>query len=58
MADLLHHYAMHLKDRESVQNHIKVMMEIFEALAMIDNPVSEEDCVVHLLPAFLNSSTC
>ena len=50
---------MHLKDRESVQNHIKVMMVIFKASAMIDDPVSEEeDHVVHLLPAYLNSSTC
>ena len=39
---------MHLKEGESVQNHVKVMTEIFEALAVIGDPVSEEDRVVHI----------
>ena len=37
---------MCLKEGES---HGKVMTEIFEALAVFDDPVSKEDCVVHLL---------
>ena len=35
--------------RESVNEHIKAMSEIFEALAAIGDAVTEEDRVVHLL---------
>ena len=38
-----------LKDGESVQNHVKVMTEIFDGLSVIGDPVEEEDRVVHLL---------
>ena len=48
-------YAMRLKEGESVQNHVKVMTEIFEALAVIGDPVSEEDRVVHLLASLPES---
>ena len=46
---------MHLKEGESVQNHAKVITEIFEALTVIGDPVSEEDLVVHLLASFPES---
>ena len=42
-------YSLRLKDGDSVHAHIKSMTEVFEALAVIDDPVSEEDQVVHLL---------
>ena len=43
------------KEEESVQNHVKVMTEIFEALFVIGDPVSERDCVVHLLTSLPES---
>ena len=46
---------MRLKEGDSVQNHVKVMTEIFEALAVIGDPVSEEDRVVHLLASLPES---
>ena len=42
-------YGLRLKDQESVQNHIKSMLEIFDELAVIGEPVEEEDRVVHVL---------
>ena len=48
-------YAMCLKEGESVQNQVKVMTEIFKALAVIGDPVSEEDRVVHLLASLPES---
>ena len=48
-------YSLRLKDGESVQKHIRKMTEIFEGLAVIDNPVSEEDRVVHLLASLPDS---
>ena len=45
-------YVMCLKEGESIQNHVKVMTESFEALAVIDDPVSEEDCVVIVVTAY------
>ncbi len=42
-------FLLKLKDGQSVHEHIKTMTELFEALAVIDNPVTEEDRVVHLL---------
>lgn len=48
-------YSLHLKEGESVQNHVRAMTEIFEALAVIGDPVSEEDCVVHLLASLPES---
>ena len=40
---------------ESVQEHVKSMTEIFDALSVIDDPVSEEDRVVHLLASLPES---
>ena len=42
-------FSLKLKDGESVHRHIKTMTEIFEALAVIGDAVSEEDRVVYLL---------
>ena len=44
-------YVMHLKKGESVQNHVKVITEIFEVLAVIGDSVSKEDCVVIVVAA-------
>lgn len=48
-------YRLRLKEGESVQNHIKAMTEIFEELSVIDDPVSDEDKVVHLLASLPDS---
>ena len=42
-------FSLKLKEGESVHRHIKVMTEIFEALAVIGDAVTEEDRVVYLL---------
>ena len=42
-------FSLKLKDGEAVHQHIKTMTEVFEALAVIGDPVTEEDQVVHLL---------
>ena len=48
-------YSLRLKDGESVQEHIKAMTELFDALAVMDSPVSDEDKVVHLLTSLPDS---
>ena len=48
-------YSLRLKEGESVQTHIKVMMESFEGLSVIGDPVGEEDRVVHLLASLPES---
>ena len=48
-------YALKLKEGESINEHIKAMSEIFEALAAIGDAVSEEDRVVHLLASLPES---
>ena len=48
-------YSLRLKDGESVQEHIKTMTEVFEALAVIGDPVTEEDRVVYLLASLPDS---
>ena len=42
-------YSLRLKEGDSVQEHIKAMIEIFNGLSVIGDPVSDEDRVVHLL---------
>ena len=37
------------KENESIQNHIKAMVETFDALSVIGEAVEEEDRVVHIL---------
>ena len=48
-------YSLHLKEGDSVQDHIRAMTEIFEALAVISDPVTEKDRVVHLLASLPDS---
>ena len=48
-------YGLKLRDSEPVQEHIKAMTEIFEELAVIGDPVEEEDRVVHILASFPES---
>ena len=47
-------FALKLKEGESVNEHIKSMSEIFEALAVIGDPIGDEDKVVHLLASLPN----
>ncbi len=42
-------FSLRLADDGAVQDHIKAMTEIFDALSVIDEPVKEEDRVVYLL---------
>ena len=42
-------YSLRLKEGEPVQEHIRKMTKIFEELSVVEDPVSEEDKVVHLL---------
>ena len=42
-------FSLRLAEDGSVQNHIKSLTEIFDALSVIDEPVKEEDRVVYLL---------
>jgi len=44
-----------LKDGGNVQEHIKAMMEMFEALSVIGDPLSDQDCVVYLLASLSDS---
>ena len=44
-----------LKEGDAVQEHIRIMTEIFEELAVIGAPVKEEDRVVHLLASLPES---
>ena len=41
-------YSLKLKENESVQNHVKNMIEIFESLSVVGHVVEEEDRVVHI----------
>jgi hypothetical protein len=48
-------YSLRLKDGDSVQEHVKVMIETFDSLAAAGDPVKEEDRVVHLLASLPES---
>ena len=48
-------FGLKLKEGGSVSNHIKTLTEIFEALAVIDDAVTEDDRVVHLLASLPDS---
>ena len=48
-------YGIKLKVNESVQAHIKSMVEIFDALSVIGDHVEEEDRVVHILASLPES---
>jgi hypothetical protein len=42
-------YSLKLREGDSIQEHMKKMVEVFEELAVIGDPVQEEDQVIHLL---------
>ena len=48
-------YGLKLKENESVQEHIKSMVEIFDELSIIGDAVEEEDRVVHMLASLPES---
>ena len=48
-------FSLKLKEGGSMNDHVKTMTEIFEELAVIGDPVSEEDRVVHLLASLPES---
>ena len=48
-------YSLRLRDGESVQEHIRKLTELFEELAVIGDPMKEEDQVVHLLASLPES---
>ena len=48
-------YSLRLKGGDCVQDHIKTMTEVFDALSVVGDPVSEEDRVVHLLASLPES---
>ena len=48
-------YSLRLRDGDSVQDHIKMMTEVFDSLSVVGDPVSKEDRVVHLLASLPDS---
>lgn len=48
-------FSLRLKEGDSVQEHIKAVTETFDGLSVIGDPISDEDCVVHLLATFPGS---
>ena len=48
-------HSLRLKDGDSVQEHIKVMTELFDALSVTGETISEEDRVVYLLASLPES---
>ena len=48
-------HSLRLKDGDSAQDHIKVMTELFDALSVAGETVSEEDRVVYLLASLPES---
>ena len=48
-------HSLQLKDGDSVQDHIKCMMELFNELAIVGDAIEEEDRVVYLLASLPDS---
>lgn len=48
-------YSLRLKEGDSMQEHIRTVTELFEELAVVGDPVSEEDRAVHLLASLPGS---
>ena len=48
-------YSLRLREGESVQEHVRKVTELFEELAVVGDPVDEEDRVVHLLASLPES---
>lgn len=51
-------YTMRLQDGDSVHSSVKVMTEVFESLAMAEDPVSDEDLSCICLQVFLPITAC
>ena len=49
-------FTMRLKEGDSMKEHVKQMTEVFGELAVIDEPVSEEDKVVYILASLPTTS--
>ena len=48
-------YSLRLKEGEPVQEHVRAMTEVFEALSVVGDPLEEEDRVVYLLASLPDS---
>ena len=48
-------HSLRLRDGESVQEHIKTMIELFNELAIVGDAIDEEDRVVYLLASLPDS---
>ena len=48
-------YNLKLKDGQSMQKHVKMLIEIFDELSIIGDPLDEENQVVHLLASLAES---
>ena len=48
-------HLMQLKEGQSVKDHVKVMTEIFNELAVVGDNISDEDRVVYLLASLPES---
>ena len=48
-------YTLQLKDGQSIQKHIKSMTELFDELAIVGDPLDDENKVVHLLASLPKS---
>ena len=48
-------HSLRLKDGDSVQEHVKAMIEVFDGLSVAGDPVSDEDRTVHLLASLPES---
>ena len=48
-------HSLRLREGDSVQKHIKAMTELFDALSVVGDPVTEEDRVVFLLASLPES---
>ena len=48
-------HSIHLRDGDSVQNHIKAMTELFNELAIVGDTIEDEDRVVYLLASLPES---
>ena len=46
---------MKLKENESVQDHVKVMLEIFNELSVVGDAITDDDKVVYLLASLPES---
>ena len=51
-------HSLRLNEGGSVQDHIRQMTELFQSLAEMDSPLTEEDKVVYLLASLPDSLVC